>query len=218
MTAAPLLDVRDLTVEFATRRGVVSAVRNINLSVGNGETVAIVGESGSGKSVTAYAVLRILDRAGRIAGGSIGFSGISIEAQSCWRCRAHRCAGRVAASVPLLRRADADHRDLRGRLPAATARVVIELDDEAGHVMSAPIDLDHHIIDHLCRWSRTGRDGACLKRSRMRGDADRQRPSGSELADVIGLWVAIVSIGLTDPCQHRRRSEIAAPITTTKSP
>ena len=99
MTAAPLLDVRDLTVEFATRRGVVSAVRNINLSVGNGETVAIVGESGSGKSVTAYAVLRILDRAGRIAGGSIGFSGISIEAQSEQGMRRPCCRVRAPAAA-----------------------------------------------------------------------------------------------------------------------
>ncbi len=82
MTTAPLLDVRNLTVEFKTRRGSVQAVRSIDLSVGNGETLGIVGESGSGKSVTSYAVMRILDQAGRIAGGSILFSGIPIEAQT----------------------------------------------------------------------------------------------------------------------------------------
>jgi peptide/nickel transport system ATP-binding protein len=75
----PLLDVRDLTVEFATRRGTVRAVDQVNLSVAKGETVGIVGESGSGKSVTSYAVMRILDRAGRIADGSIMFSGIDIR-------------------------------------------------------------------------------------------------------------------------------------------
>jgi peptide/nickel transport system ATP-binding protein len=80
MAALPLLDVRDLTVEFTTRRGIVKAVQHVDITVAKGETVAIVGESGSGKSVTSYAVMRILDRAGRIAEGSIAFSGIDIRA------------------------------------------------------------------------------------------------------------------------------------------
>ncbi len=79
MTMQPLLDVTDLTVEFATRRGIVQAVKNVNISVGKGETLGIVGESGSGKSVTSYAVMRILDRAGKIADGSIVFSGIDVK-------------------------------------------------------------------------------------------------------------------------------------------
>ncbi|GEC53854.1 peptide/nickel transport system ATP-binding protein [Bradyrhizobium japonicum] len=80
MTAQPLLDVSDLTVEFTTRRGIVKAVQHVDISVGKGETVGIVGESGSGKSVTSYAVMRILDRAGRIAEGSVMFSGIDVKA------------------------------------------------------------------------------------------------------------------------------------------
>ncbi|SPP99270.1 dipeptide ABC transporter ATP-binding protein [Bradyrhizobium vignae] len=80
MTAQPLLDVRDLTVEFTTRRGIVKAVQHVNISVAKGETLAIVGESGSGKSVTSYAVMRILDRAGKIAEGSVMFSGIDVKA------------------------------------------------------------------------------------------------------------------------------------------
>lgn len=79
MTAATLLDVQDLTVEFITRRGVVKAVQHVNVSVAKGETVGIVGESGSGKSVTSYAVMRILDRAGKIADGAITFSGIDVR-------------------------------------------------------------------------------------------------------------------------------------------
>jgi len=78
MSTPALLDVRNLTVEFATRRGTVQAVTAIDISVGKGETVAIVGESGSGKSVTSYAVVRILDRAGRVAEGSIAFSGVDL--------------------------------------------------------------------------------------------------------------------------------------------
>src|SRR3954447_18445150 len=79
MTAIPLLDIRDLTVEFATRRGTVRAVEKVDVVVGKGETVGIVGESGSGKSVTSYAVMRILDRAGRIAEGTVAFSGIDLR-------------------------------------------------------------------------------------------------------------------------------------------
>jgi peptide/nickel transport system ATP-binding protein len=79
MTAQPLLDVNDLTVEFATRRGIVKAVQHVNITVGKGETLGVVGESGSGKSVTSYAVMRILDRAGRIAQGSVMFSGIDVK-------------------------------------------------------------------------------------------------------------------------------------------
>ncbi|HEU4379985.1 MAG TPA: ABC transporter ATP-binding protein [Hyphomicrobiaceae bacterium] len=78
MTAPALLEVRDLTVEFSTRRGVVQAVRHVDIAVAKGETLAIVGESGSGKSVTSFAVMRILDRAGRIAEGSVRFSGIDL--------------------------------------------------------------------------------------------------------------------------------------------
>jgi peptide/nickel transport system ATP-binding protein len=80
MTTQPLLDVNDLTVEFATRRGIVKAVQHVNISVAKGETLGIVGESGSGKSVTSYAVMRILDRAGTIAEGSVMFSGTDVKA------------------------------------------------------------------------------------------------------------------------------------------
>jgi peptide/nickel transport system ATP-binding protein len=79
MTSQPLLAVSDLTVEFATRRGIVKAVQHVDISVAKGETLGIVGESGSGKSVTSYAVMRILDRAGRIADGSVMFSGVDIK-------------------------------------------------------------------------------------------------------------------------------------------
>src|SRR6202142_4091759 len=82
MNALPLLDVNDLTVEFATRRGIVKAVQHVNIAVAKGETLGIVGESGSGKSVTSYAVMRILDRAGKIAEGSVMFSGIDVKSAS----------------------------------------------------------------------------------------------------------------------------------------
>jgi peptide/nickel transport system ATP-binding protein len=80
--AIPLLDVQDLTVEFSTRRGIVRAVQHVNVTIAKGETVGIVGESGSGKSVTSYAVMRILDRAGRIADGAVHFTGLDIRGAS----------------------------------------------------------------------------------------------------------------------------------------
>ncbi|MFJ8042897.1 ABC transporter ATP-binding protein [Kitasatospora sp. NPDC096147] len=57
----PLLEVRDLHVEFKTRDGLVKAVNGVNYSVSAGETLAVLGESGSGKSVTAQAIMGILD-------------------------------------------------------------------------------------------------------------------------------------------------------------
>ncbi|KPI03649.1 oligopeptide/dipeptide ABC transporter, ATPase subunit [Actinobacteria bacterium OV450] len=71
-----LLEVRDLHVEFRTRDGVAKAVNGVDYSVDEGETLAVLGESGSGKSVTAQAVMGILDvPPGRIAGGEILFKG-----------------------------------------------------------------------------------------------------------------------------------------------
>ncbi|MFE6841321.1 ABC transporter ATP-binding protein [Streptomyces sp. NPDC057686] len=71
-----LLEVRDLHVEFRTRDGVAKAVNGVNYSVDEGETLAVLGESGSGKSVTAQAVMGILDvPPGKIAGGEILFKG-----------------------------------------------------------------------------------------------------------------------------------------------
>jgi len=75
----PLLDIQRLGVDFATRRGTVRAIDSISLSVAKGETLGIVGESGSGKSVTSYAVMNILDRAGKIAGGKISYGGMSMH-------------------------------------------------------------------------------------------------------------------------------------------
>ncbi|HTI81440.1 MAG TPA: ABC transporter ATP-binding protein [Acetobacteraceae bacterium] len=72
--AVPLLDITGLTVRFPTDRGTVTAVSGLDLTVADGETVAVVGESGSGKSVTALAITRLLDHAGgRIDAGAIRF-------------------------------------------------------------------------------------------------------------------------------------------------
>jgi oligopeptide transport system ATP-binding protein len=74
--SAPLLEVDDLHVEFRTRAGVVNAVNGISYTLGSGETLAILGESGSGKSVSAQAIMGILDTPpAQITGGSIWFEG-----------------------------------------------------------------------------------------------------------------------------------------------
>ncbi|MEU6590442.1 ABC transporter ATP-binding protein [Streptomyces sp. NPDC046881] len=71
-----LLEVRDLWVQFRTRDGVAHAVNGVGFGVDAGETLAVLGESGSGKSVTAQAVMGILDTPpARITGGEILFDG-----------------------------------------------------------------------------------------------------------------------------------------------
>ena len=57
---SPLLQIKNLSVDFETQSGTTSAVKNISLEINRGETVAIVGESGSGKTVTSLAVLQLL--------------------------------------------------------------------------------------------------------------------------------------------------------------
>ena len=60
-TEAPLLEVEDLRVEFRTRDGVAKVLNGVTYHVNAGETLAVLGESGSGKSVTAQAIMGILD-------------------------------------------------------------------------------------------------------------------------------------------------------------
>ena len=77
MNDAPeLLSVRNLTVDFATEEGLITAVDNVSFDLREGEILALVGESGCGKSATALALLRLIaNPPGRIASGSVAFRG-----------------------------------------------------------------------------------------------------------------------------------------------
>ena len=75
----PLLEVRDLTVEFPTRHGVLRALDRISFSIDAGEILGVVGESGAGKSLTGAAIVGLLERPGHIAGGEIRLDGQRID-------------------------------------------------------------------------------------------------------------------------------------------
>ncbi|RDH11565.1 ABC transporter ATP-binding protein, partial [Tsukamurella pulmonis] len=81
-TPSPLLEIRDLVVEFEVQGKPVPAVRGANLTVYPGQTVAIVGESGSGKSTTAAAVMGLLQGTGKVASGQIVFDGKDLSKAS----------------------------------------------------------------------------------------------------------------------------------------
>ncbi|AJE46878.1 ABC transporter ATP-binding protein [Celeribacter indicus] len=74
----PILELRDLCVEFDTMAGLVQGLRGVSLSLMPGETLALVGESGSGKSVTAQAIMGLIGLPGRIASGDILWKGQSL--------------------------------------------------------------------------------------------------------------------------------------------
>ena len=70
-----LLEVKDLHTSFNVPSGEVRSVNGVSFTLNRGEVLGIVGESGSGKSVTAYSVMQILEKPGRVIGGSIKFKG-----------------------------------------------------------------------------------------------------------------------------------------------
>jgi len=77
--SAPLLEVEDLEVEFHTRDGIARAVNKVSFSLNEGETLGIIGESGCGKSVTAQAIMGILDTPpARVAGGQVRYRGVDL--------------------------------------------------------------------------------------------------------------------------------------------
>ncbi len=74
-----LLEVRNLTVEFPTRRGVLRALDDLSFAIAPGEVLGVVGESGAGKSLTGAAIIGLLEPPGRIASGEIHLNGERID-------------------------------------------------------------------------------------------------------------------------------------------
>src|SRR6478735_5534384 len=75
----PVLSVRDLKVEFPTRRGTLTAIDGVSFDIAPGEVLGVVGESGAGKSITGTAVIGLIEPPGRIAGGQILLRGQRID-------------------------------------------------------------------------------------------------------------------------------------------
>jgi oligopeptide/dipeptide ABC transporter ATP-binding protein len=89
---APLLDIQNLSIEFATAQGTVTAVRDVSFHIAAGEVLGLVGESGSGKSVSSLAILRLLPPQARIR-GSIRFQGEDLLSLPIQQMRHIRGAG-----------------------------------------------------------------------------------------------------------------------------
>ena len=69
--AEPLVEIKDLHVEFEVRDGIIHGVDGFTLTINRGETLGVIGESGCGKSVTAKAVMQMVPKPGKITGGEI---------------------------------------------------------------------------------------------------------------------------------------------------
>jgi peptide/nickel transport system ATP-binding protein len=79
VTRGPLLEVRDLRVEFPTRVGALVAVDGVSFAIAPGEVLGVVGESGAGKSLTGAAIIGLIEPPGRIAAGEVKLNGLRID-------------------------------------------------------------------------------------------------------------------------------------------
>lgn len=116
---APILDVRDLRVDFETEIGTINAVSDVTFTLNRGETLAIVGESGSGKTTIINAVLGLLAGNGRITSGQILFRGTDLAALSDRDFRKFRGA----------------HLGLVPQDPMASLNPVLTIGDQVGEVL-----------------------------------------------------------------------------------
>ena len=91
--SAPILEVRDMRTQFATRAGTITAVDGVSFDLYPGEVLGIVGESGSGKTITGFSLLGLIEPPGRIAGGSVKFRGQELVGMCPSQLRKVRGAG-----------------------------------------------------------------------------------------------------------------------------
>ena len=77
-----LLEVRNLRIEYPSRRGVMAAVKDLSFSIEKGEILGVVGESGAGKSTIGNAIIDLLSPPGRIASGDVYLNGQKISGLS----------------------------------------------------------------------------------------------------------------------------------------
>jgi peptide/nickel transport system ATP-binding protein len=75
----PVISVRNLQVEFVTRRATLRAIDGVSFDIAKGEVLGVVGESGAGKSVTGAAIIGLIEPPGRISGGEILLNGRRID-------------------------------------------------------------------------------------------------------------------------------------------
>lgn len=90
VAAQPLLEVRNIRIEFATRYGPLLAIDDVSMSIDKGEILGVVGESGAGKSLTGSAIIGLLDPPGYLAAGEIVFDGRRIDGLSRKQMRSVR--------------------------------------------------------------------------------------------------------------------------------
>jgi peptide/nickel transport system ATP-binding protein len=127
----PLLDINDLTVEFITKNGLLTAVTDVNLSIGTGEIVCLVGESGSGKTITSLSIMRLID----FDNGLITNGEILLDDQD------------------LVQLSQNDIRDLRGKKIAMVFQ-------EPMTALDPVFTIGHQIMEVILRHEQSSRDAA----------------------------------------------------------
>jgi len=170
-----LLELDGLAVAYRTARGDIDAVREVNLTVDPGETVAIVGESGSGKSTTVHAIIRLLPAAARIRAGAVRFEGQDLVAASDRQLRSVR--GRRIGFVP--------------QDPTVSLNPVVRIGDQVAEVLRA-----HGLAD---RRTAAVRAVEALERAGLPDAAVRARQYPHELSGGMRQRVLIAIAIIGDP-------------------